>query len=121
MRISDVIGSKSSKDVITISPDATVRDLRADGVTVRTAGHTARELDAAKARIDKLSAPDGVAGWHVDPKAGTVAVGVVRGPAVAVRLPVPAEAYRLHAHQVAGGHAGMTQAGGRCAAGMVSL
>ena len=27
MRISDVIGSKSSKDVITIFPDATVRDL----------------------------------------------------------------------------------------------
>jgi CBS domain-containing protein len=27
MRISDVIGSKSSKDVITIPPDATVRDL----------------------------------------------------------------------------------------------
>jgi CBS domain-containing protein len=27
MRISDVIGAKSSKDVITISPDATVRDL----------------------------------------------------------------------------------------------
>jgi CBS domain-containing protein len=27
MRISDVIGTKSSKDVITISPDATVRDL----------------------------------------------------------------------------------------------
>ena len=27
MRISDVIGGKASKDVITISPDATVRDL----------------------------------------------------------------------------------------------
>jgi CBS domain-containing protein len=27
MRISDVIGSKSSKDVITIAPDSTVRDL----------------------------------------------------------------------------------------------
>jgi len=27
MRISDVIGSKASKDVITIAPDATVRDL----------------------------------------------------------------------------------------------
>ncbi len=27
MRISDVIGSKTSKDVITISPDATVREL----------------------------------------------------------------------------------------------
>ena len=27
MRISDVIGTKSSKDVITIAPDATVRDL----------------------------------------------------------------------------------------------
>ncbi|HET9382808.1 MAG TPA: S1 family peptidase [Streptomyces sp.] len=59
--------------------DATVRDLRADGVTVRAAEHTARELDAAKARIDELSAPDGVASWHVDPRAGTVVVGVVRG------------------------------------------
>lgn len=59
--------------------DATVRELRAAGVTVRTAEHTAKELDAAKARLDKLSAPDGVAGWHVDPKAGTVVVDVVRG------------------------------------------
>ncbi|MEU5364264.1 S1 family peptidase [Streptomyces sp. NPDC005925] len=58
---------------------ATVRELRAAGVTVRTAEHTAKELDAAKARLDTLSAPDGVASWHVDPKAGTVVVGVVRG------------------------------------------
>ncbi|MEV6963239.1 S1 family peptidase [Streptomyces sp. NPDC051207] len=58
---------------------ATVRELRATGVAVRTAEHTARELDAAKARIDKLSAPAGVSSWHVDPKAGTVVVGVVRG------------------------------------------
>lgn len=58
---------------------ATVRDLRAAGVTVRTAEHTAKELHAVKARIDKLSAPKGVASWHVDPKAGTVVVGVVRG------------------------------------------
>jgi hypothetical protein len=58
---------------------ATVRELRAAGVTVRTAEHTAEELDAAKARIDKLAAPAGVSSWHVDPKAGTVVVGVVRG------------------------------------------
>ncbi|MDG9720446.1 S1 family peptidase [Streptomyces sp. DH24] len=60
------------------SPTA-VRELRAAGVTVRTAEHTAEELDATKARIDKLSAPAGVSSWHVDPKAGTVVVGVVRG------------------------------------------
>jgi hypothetical protein len=58
---------------------ATVSELRAAGVTVRTAEHTAKELDAAKARIDKLSAPAGVSSWHVDPKAGSVVVGVVRG------------------------------------------
>ncbi|MFH0518410.1 S1 family peptidase [Streptomyces sp. M41] len=61
------------------APPATVREVRAAGATVRTVTHSARELDAAKARIDRLSAPSGVSSWHVDPVANTVVVNVVRG------------------------------------------
>ncbi|GGQ07397.1 S1 family peptidase [Streptomyces roseolilacinus] len=55
---------------------AAVEATGADAVLVR---HTARQLDAAKARIDRLEAPAGVASWHVDPEANTVAVHVVEG------------------------------------------
>lgn len=51
--------------------------VRATGAAVRTVAHTARSLDAAKARIDKLDAPAGVSSWHVDPKANKVVVNVV--------------------------------------------
>ncbi|WP_093909185.1 S1 family peptidase [Streptomyces sp. cf386] len=60
------------------APPATVRKVRATGATVRTVAHSARELDAAKARIDRISAPSGVSSWHVDPMANTVVVNVVR-------------------------------------------
>ncbi|MFG3014046.1 S1 family peptidase [Streptomyces cinerochromogenes] len=66
---------------VALTPDAstaTRRAIRAAGAEIRTAAHTARELDAAKARIDRLSAPSGVSGWHVDPVAGTVVVDIVR-------------------------------------------
>ncbi|MEU1256383.1 S1 family peptidase [Streptomyces chartreusis] len=59
------------------APAATVREVRATGASVRTVTHSARRLDAAKARIDRLSAPSGVSGWHVDPVANTVVVNVV--------------------------------------------
>ncbi|KOX01739.1 MULTISPECIES: S1 family peptidase [unclassified Streptomyces] len=52
--------------------------IEAAGAGIRTATHTARQLDTVKARIDRLSAPSGVSGWHVDPKANTVVVDVVR-------------------------------------------
>ncbi|MFG2577108.1 S1 family peptidase [Streptomyces sp. NPDC048481] len=48
------------------------------GAVVRVVEHSARTLDAAKSRIDRLSAPAGVAGWHVDPAANGVVVTVVR-------------------------------------------
>ncbi|MEV7679316.1 S1 family peptidase [Streptomyces sp. NPDC088341] len=51
--------------------------VRATGATVRLVEHSARQLDAAKAKIDALSAPAGVASWHVDPKANKVVVNVV--------------------------------------------
>ncbi|GAA2779392.1 S1 family peptidase [Streptomyces rameus] len=66
---------------VAVTPDAspdTRRALRAYGAEIRTAGHTARQLDAVKTRIDRLSAPSGVSGWHVDPVANTVVVDVVR-------------------------------------------
>ncbi len=57
----------------------TVRAVRAAGADVRTVEHSARSLDAAKARLDRLDAPAGVSSWHVDPAANTVVVDVVAG------------------------------------------
>nr|WP_211280257.1 alpha-lytic protease prodomain-containing protein [Streptomyces lushanensis] len=51
--------------------------VRATGATVRLVEHSARQLDAAKSKIDALDAPAGVASWHVDPKANKVVVNVV--------------------------------------------
>ncbi|MGV9991155.1 S1 family peptidase [Streptomyces sp. NPDC003374] len=55
-----------------------VRAVRASGAAVRTVERSARLLDAAKARLDRLAAPSGVTGWHVDPAANAVVVDVVR-------------------------------------------
>ncbi|MFH9657018.1 S1 family peptidase [Streptomyces sp. NPDC017248] len=60
------------------APASTRRAIEASGARVRTAAHSARQLDATKTRIDRLTAPAGVSGWHVDPKASTVVVDVVR-------------------------------------------
>ncbi|MER7194701.1 S1 family peptidase [Streptomyces flaveolus] len=59
------------------APPATVRAVRSTGADVRTVTHGARQLDAAKQRVDRLDAPAGVSGWHVDPAANTVVVDVV--------------------------------------------
>ncbi|MGW1609995.1 S1 family peptidase [Streptomyces sp. NPDC002285] len=73
--------AKSERLTVAATSDtapATLRKVRATGVTVRTVTHSARDLDAAKARIDRLPAPSGVSSWHVDPVANTVVVNVVR-------------------------------------------
>ncbi|MEU4660112.1 S1 family peptidase [Streptomyces sp. NPDC023723] len=65
---------------VAVTDDAsatTVRAVRATGARVRTVEHSARALDAAKTRLDALSAPSGVGGWHVDPAANSVVVEVV--------------------------------------------
>ncbi|MET7457868.1 S1 family peptidase [Streptomyces sp. NPDC005574] len=56
---------------------ATVRAVRSTGAAVRTVRHSARRLDETKNRLDGLTAPAGVSGWHVDPAASTVVVDVV--------------------------------------------
>ncbi|MFJ8630715.1 S1 family peptidase [Streptomyces sp. NPDC093568] len=74
----DAASERLTVAVTSDAPSATVREVRATGATVRTVTHSARRLDAAKARIDHLSAPAGVSSWHVDPAANTVVVNVVR-------------------------------------------
>ncbi|WP_371673582.1 S1 family peptidase [Streptomyces sp. NBC_00289] len=56
---------------------ATLRAVRSTGAAVRTVEHSAKQLAAAKNRMDGLTAPSGVSSWHVDPAAGSVVVNVV--------------------------------------------
>ncbi|WP_030978673.1 S1 family peptidase [Streptomyces sp. NRRL S-1824] len=67
----------TGKLTVAVTSDKKAGAVRATGAAVRLVAHSARQLDAAKARLDSLSAPDGVASWHVDPKASRVVVNVV--------------------------------------------
>ncbi|MDC2955072.1 S1 family peptidase [Streptomyces gilvifuscus] len=62
---------------VAVTRGANTEAVRATGATVRIVEHSARRLDATKARIDALSAPAGVSSWYVDPKANKVVVDVV--------------------------------------------
>ncbi|MFE7854769.1 S1 family peptidase [Streptomyces sp. NPDC057403] len=62
---------------VAVTRGANTEAVRATGATVKLVRHSARRLDAAKARIDALSAPAGVGSWYVDPKANKVVVDVV--------------------------------------------
>ncbi|MFI1185979.1 S1 family peptidase [Streptomyces californicus] len=63
--------------VVAVTDTGKADAVRAAGADVRVVEHSARQLDAAKARIDVLPAPDGVSGWHVDPASSSVVVNVV--------------------------------------------
>ncbi|MER6115944.1 S1 family peptidase [Streptomyces sp. A0642] len=62
---------------VAVTSEERAASVRATGATVRLVTHTARSLDAAKAKIDRLRAPAGVSSWHVDPEANKVVVNVV--------------------------------------------
>lgn len=62
---------------VAVTSEKQAAAVRATGAAVRLVTHTARSLDAAKAKIDRLRAPAGVSSWHVDPEANTVVVNVV--------------------------------------------
>ncbi|MDI3421146.1 S1 family peptidase [Streptomyces luteolus] len=53
--------------------------VRATGAAVRIVKRGAAQLDAAKARIDRLNAPAGVASWHVALQENRLVVSVVEG------------------------------------------
>ncbi|WP_406396119.1 S1 family peptidase [Streptomyces sp. NBC_00887] len=67
----------SGRLTVAVTDSGTARSVRATGADVRLVDHTAKELDAAKSRLDALSAPSGVSSWHVDPEANSVVVNVV--------------------------------------------
>ncbi|MFJ2091030.1 S1 family peptidase [Streptomyces sp. NPDC087901] len=62
---------------VAVTSEKQAAAVRATGAAVRLVTHTARSLDAAKARIDQLPAPAGVSSWHVDPEANKIVVNVV--------------------------------------------
>ncbi|MEV7568021.1 S1 family peptidase [Streptomyces tanashiensis] len=64
--------------VVAVTDRAEEAGVRALGADTRLVRHSAAALDRAKARLDALHAPAGVAGWHVDPKTNSVVVDVVR-------------------------------------------
>ncbi|GGX23316.1 S1 family peptidase [Streptomyces chryseus] len=64
--------------VVAVTDEKPAAEVRGLGAETRLVRHSAALLDRAKNRIDALSAPAGVAGWHVDPRANRVVVTVVR-------------------------------------------
>ncbi|MFJ7589224.1 S1 family peptidase [Streptomyces sp. NPDC097617] len=64
--------------VVAVTDRAKESEARALGADTRLVRHSAAALDRAKARLDTLRAPAGVAGWHVDPRTNSVVVTVVR-------------------------------------------
>ncbi|WP_017238025.1 S1 family peptidase [Streptomyces sp. SS] len=68
----------SGRLVVAVTDRAEEAEVRALGADTRLVRHSAAALDRAKARLDTLHAPAGVAGWHVDPRTNSVVVDVVR-------------------------------------------
>ncbi|MFK4108325.1 alpha-lytic protease prodomain-containing protein [Streptomyces sp. NPDC002176] len=76
--------AKSNRLTVAVTGDASAsvrQKLQDAGATVRTVERSARELDAAKARVDRLKAPKAVTSWRADPSAGSVVIDVVRSKA----------------------------------------
>ncbi|MGP3921990.1 S1 family peptidase [Streptomyces sp. 8N616] len=69
--------------VVGVTDGRAATAVRATGAAARIVAHSARELDAVQAAIDeraeRKAAPRGVSSWHVDARAGSVVVNVVRG------------------------------------------
>jgi hypothetical protein len=74
--------SKSGADgrlTVAVSSDDKVDAVRATGADVQVVRHSARQLDTAKTRVDRLDAPRGVSSWHVSPEKNSVVVNIVAG------------------------------------------
>ncbi|MFF2324946.1 MULTISPECIES: S1 family peptidase [unclassified Streptomyces] len=71
----------TGKLAVAVNDPKSAEAVEAAGASVRLVSHSARQLDATKAQLDKLSAPEGVSSWHVDPKANRVVVNVVASAA----------------------------------------
>lgn len=63
--------------VVGLAGDTHRAAVEATGAAVTRVAHTERTLDSTMTKLNAMDAPDGVAGWHVDPKSSTVTVTVV--------------------------------------------
>ncbi|MFJ8934683.1 S1 family peptidase [Streptomyces sp. NPDC102365] len=100
----DADSGKLTVAVKTGASAATLASVRDTGASVRTVKYSARQLDAAKARIDELAAPDGVSNWYVDAESSSVVVGVVASQ----RADNDVRAFLAKAKARAGGSAAVT-------------
>ncbi|MER5949815.1 S1 family peptidase [Streptomyces sp. NPDC001904] len=71
--------ARSGRLTVALADSAKADAVRATGADVELVARSARQLDAAKARIDDLKAPAGIASWRVDWQANSVVVDVVAG------------------------------------------
>ncbi|MEU6841564.1 S1 family peptidase [Streptomyces sp. NPDC046716] len=71
--------ARDGRLTVALADRAKADAVRATGADVELVARSARQLDTAKARIDDLKAPSGVASWRVDWRANSVVVDVVAG------------------------------------------
>lgn len=71
------LDAKTGRLTVAVTNAEKAEAVRATGAEARLVEHSAKQLDAVKARIDALSAPSGVSSWHVDPASSRVVVDVV--------------------------------------------
>lgn len=71
--------SKTGTLVVGLSDMDKSKAVAATGATAVRVSRPLAELDAVKSTLDTMKAPADVAGWRVDPKAGSVVVTVRRG------------------------------------------
>jgi hypothetical protein len=71
----------SGRLTVAVTSESGADAVRATGADAELVRYNARQLDAAKRRLDAQAsdAPAGVASWHVDPRANRVVVSVVEG------------------------------------------
>ncbi|GAA2973177.1 S1 family peptidase [Streptomyces enissocaesilis] len=67
----------AGKLTVAVTGARSAEAVRATGATAKVVTYSASRLDAAKKRIDALSAPAGVASWRVDPADNRVVVDVI--------------------------------------------
>ena len=63
--------------VVGLADDTHRAAVEATGARVTRVAHSERTLDSTMTKLNAMDAPDGVAGWHVDPKSSAVTVTVV--------------------------------------------
>ncbi|MBM2620879.1 alpha-lytic protease prodomain-containing protein [Actinoplanes sp. LDG1-06] len=123
--------SEAGNELVVATTDPSERAaIEAAGARPQVVGRSLAALEAARARLDRASAPAGVTRWHADPQTNTVVIVAEPGAekaaaayAAAAGLPAAAVTVEKRAGQmnavaaVDGGDAYITPRGGDCSVG----